>query len=109
MEPTQFYPERLEKLNAQLKKLQQRKSSFAWLRLGAIFAIIAIFYLLFSYGFIYVIIASIVLLIVFVRLIYADLNNQSKIDHTKILIQINEDELKSLAGNYYDQDPDRRL
>ena len=102
MEPTQFYPERLEKLNAQLKKLQQRKSSFAWLRLGAIFAIIAIFYLLFSYGFIYVIIASIVLLIVFVRLIYADLNNQSKIDHTKILIQINEDELKSLAGNYYD-------
>ena len=102
MDPIQFYTERLEKLNAQLKKLQQRKSSFAWLRLGAIFAIVAVFYLLFSYGFIYVIVASIVLLIVFVRLIYADLNNQSKIDHTKILIAINEDELKCLAGNYYD-------
>ena len=102
MEPNQFYRERLEELNTQLQKLQQRKSSFAWLRLGSIFAIIAVFYLLFSYGFIYVIIASIGLLIVFVRLIYADLNNQSKIDHYKVLININEDELKCLAGDYYD-------
>ena len=102
MDPIQFYTERLEKLNVQLKKLQQRKSSFAWLRLGAIFAIFAVFYLLYSYGFLYVIIGVIVLLIVFVRLVYSDLNNQSKIDHTKILITINEDELKCLAGNYYD-------
>ena len=101
MEPTQFYQNRLEELQAQLKKLQQRKSSFAWLRLGAIIAIVAVFYLLFSLGFIYVTIATIVLLIIFVRLIYADLNNQSKIEHTNQLIHINEDELKCLAGNYY--------
>jgi hypothetical protein len=102
MEPTQFYKLRLENLQSQLKQLQRRKSSFAWLRLGAIIAIFAVFYLLYSFGFMYIITGVVVLLIVFVRLIYADLNNQSKIDHTKILIQINEDELKCLAGNYYD-------
>lgn len=104
MEPKQFYQQRLEELQAQLKKLQQRKSSFAWLRLGAIIAIIAGFYLLWSLGVIYVIIASVLLLFIFTRLIYADLKNQSKIEHTNHLIQINEDELKALAGDYYDFD-----
>lgn len=102
MEPTQFYQKRLEELHAQLKKLQQRKSSFAWLRLGAIIAIVAVFYVLFSFGFIYVTIATVMLLFIFVRLIYADLNNQSKIEYTNLIIHINEDELKCLAGNYYD-------
>jgi hypothetical protein len=104
MKPKQFYQRRLEELQAQLKKLQQRKSSFAWLRLGAIIAIIAGFYLLWSLGVIYVIIASVLLLFIFTRLIYADLKNQSKIEHTNHLIQINEDELKALAGDYYDFD-----
>ncbi|HXS56518.1 MAG TPA: hypothetical protein VN726_10370 [Hanamia sp.] len=102
MEPTQFYQNQSEELKEQLKKLQQKKSSFAWLRLGAIIAIIAVFYLLFSFGFVYVAIATIILGIVFVRLIRADLDNHAKIDHTRLLIKINEDELKSLAGNYYD-------
>lgn len=102
MEPTQFYQNRLEELQIQLKRLQQKKSSFAWLRLGAIIAIVAGFYLLFSLGAIYVIIATIVLLYIFIRLVYADLNNQSKIEHTSQLIHINEDELRCLAGNYYD-------
>ena len=102
MAPTEFYQRRITELQARLKKLQQRKSSFAWLRLGAIIAIIAVFYLLFSLGFIYVTVATITLLVIFIRLIYADLNNQSKIEHTIQLIQINEDELKCLAGNYYD-------
>jgi DNA mismatch repair ATPase MutS len=102
LEPIPFYQKRLEELQAQLKLLQQRKSSFAWLRLGAIVAIIAVFYLLFSFGFIYVALATILLLYIFIRLIYADLNNQSKIDHTHHLIHINEEELKCLAGDYYD-------
>ena len=102
MEPKEFYQKRLEDLRVQLKKLQQRKSSLAWLRLGPIIAIIAAFYLLWSLGIIYVIVASVLLLFVFTRLISADLKNQSKIEHTNRLIQINEDELKCLAGNYYD-------
>jgi hypothetical protein len=102
MEPLQFYHQRLEDLKIELKKLQQRKSAFAWLRLGAIIAIIVGFYFLWSMGIIYVIIASVLLLFIFTRLIYADLKNQSDIEHTNYLIRINEDELKCLAGNYYD-------
>ena len=104
MDPQQFYQRRLEELNTQLKRLQQRKSSFAWLRLGAIIAIIVGFYLFWSLGIIYVIVATIILLFIFVRLVYADLKNQSEIEHTSRLIHINEDELKCLAGNYYDFD-----
>ncbi len=104
MEPQQFYQTRLEDLRVQLKKLQQRKSSFAWLRLGSIIAIIAGLYLLWSFGIWYVIIATLILLFIFVRLIYADLKNQADIEHTIRLIQINENELKCLAGDYYDFD-----
>ena len=101
MDPRQFYQNKLEELRARLKQLQQRKSSFAWLRLGAIFAIIAGFYFLWSLGIVYVIIASVVLLIIFVRLVNADLKNQGRIEHTNQLIRINENELKFLDGNYY--------
>jgi hypothetical protein len=102
MDRKQFYQDRIEELRAHLKQLQQRKSSFAWLRLGAIIAIIAGFYFLWSLGIIYVIIASVLLLFIFVRLVSADLKNQSKIEHTNQLIRINENELKFLEGNYYD-------
>jgi hypothetical protein len=104
MEPTQFYQSRLEKLQIQLKKLKLRKSSFAWFRLGAIVAIFAGFYLLWSLGTVYVIIATIVLLYIFIRLLLSDLKNQSEIEHINRLIVINENELKCLAGNYYDFD-----
>ncbi|HXR82798.1 MAG TPA: hypothetical protein VN722_00665 [Hanamia sp.] len=104
MEPKQFYQKRLEELKAELKKLQQRKSSFAWLRLGAIIAILAGFYFLWSLGIMYVIIASAILIFIFTRLIYADLKNHSKIEHCNQLIHINENELKSLEGDYYDFD-----
>jgi hypothetical protein len=102
MEPRKFYDERLRELQALLKKMQKRRASFSWLRLGAIIAIILAFYLLWSLGAVYVIVASILLLFIFVRLIYADLNNQAKIEHTNHLIAINEDEVKCLAGDYYE-------
>lgn len=104
MEPQQFYQTRLENLRVQLKKLQQRKSSFAWLRLGSIIAIFAGLYLLWSLGIVYVIVATVILLFIFIRLIYADLKNQAEIEHTLRLIKINEDEIKCLDGDYYDFD-----
>ncbi len=101
MEPTLFYQNRLNELQAHLKKLIQRKSSFAWLRLGSILAIAAAFYVLYSVGLVYVILAAVLLLIIFIRLIYLDLHNQSRIEHTNRLIEINQEELNCLAGNYY--------
>lgn len=101
MEPTIFYRKRIDSLEGQLKKLQKRKSSFGWLRFGSIAAIIITFYMLLSLGVWYVIIVSIVLLIVFIRLLFADLNNKAAIVRTNNLININADELKFLDGNYH--------
>lgn len=102
MEPKQFYQKRLEELRNQLKKLQQRKSAFAWLRLAPIIAIVFAFYVLWSLGIVYVIIASALLIFIFGRLISSDLKNQSEIERTNFLIEINENELKSIEGNFYD-------
>lgn len=102
MKPFEFYTQRIHELNTALNKLKKRKSSFAWLRLGSIAAIIFAFYILWSLGFIYVFVSAIILIFIFIRLIYADLNNQEKIDHTKTLIQINKNEIKNLEGNYFE-------
>ncbi len=101
MEPAIFYRKRMNALQQHLKKLQQRKSSFGWLRFGSIAAIIIAFYVLWSLGVWYVIITSLLLLVVFTRLLFADLNNKAAIAHTNYLININADELKFLEGNYY--------
>ncbi|MEO9069992.1 MAG: hypothetical protein ABI261_03090, partial [Ginsengibacter sp.] len=100
MEPALFYNKRIDELQLQLKKLQQKKSAFGWLRFGSIAAIIAAFYFLWSLGAWYVIFASILLFIIFIRLLYADLKNKAAIVHVSHLININKDELKFLGGNY---------
>ena len=102
MEPSKFYKERINRLQSHLIKLKQKKSALGWLRFGSIAAIIAVFYLLWSFGIWYVIIVSILLLAVFIRLLIADLKNKTAITHTTHLININKDELKYLEGNYYD-------
>src|SRR5437763_10704382 len=99
MEPANFYQQRIENLEQQLKKLLRRKSSFGWLRFGSMAAIIIAFYLLWSLGIWYVIIISMTLLIIFIRLLFADLNNKAAITRTAHLIQLNRDQLKLLDGN----------
>lgn len=100
MEPEIYYKEKINTLQKELKKLQQRKSGFGWLRFGSIAAIIAAFYVLWSLGIGYVLIVSIVLLIIFIRLLLADLKNKASIEHINNLIRINNDELQFLNGNY---------
>jgi DNA mismatch repair ATPase MutS len=101
MDPFEFYTSRITGLQQQLKKLQQKKSAFGWLRFGSIAGIIAAFYFLYSLGIWYVISVSILLLIVFTRLLLADLKNKSAIAHTGYLLKINTDEVKILSGDYY--------
>ncbi len=101
MEPTIFYEQEIQKLEGQLKTLQKRKSLLGWFRFGSIAAIFLAFYVLWSFGPWYVIIASVLLLVVFVRLLYADLANKDAIDHLVHLLEINKNELKYISGNYF--------
>lgn len=99
LDPLSFYKNQIAESDHHLHKLKKRKSSFAWLRLGAIVALIFALYLIAQAGIFYVIIAAFVLLAIFLRLVMADLKNQDKIAHTQRLIQIYEDEIQSLKGH----------
>lgn len=101
MEPKKYYTERIAALESELKKLQQKKSAFGWLRFGSIAAIIAAFYVLWSLGIFYVLTVSFLLLVLFIRLLYADLKNKAAIDHKIHLININNDEVMFQDGNYH--------
>lgn len=97
-EVLQYYTGQIEKFNGQLNSLQRRKSAFAWLRLGSIAAIIFAFYILWQAGVIYVFIASLILLIVFIRLVYADLKNHDKIRFTNKILGLYQKEIDNLKG-----------
>ena len=72
MEKRAFYHHRIEDLQQQLKKLQQKRSTFGVLRIGSIVAIIIAFYVLWSLGIWYVLIVSIALMVIFIRVLFAD-------------------------------------
>lgn len=94
-----FYKNLVIEESAELKLLLRKKSVFAWLRFGSIIAIFFAFYLLWSMGWPYVMAATVVLLIIFIRLVYADLHHFEKIQRLKIKIQLYEKEIASLEGN----------
>lgn len=101
MEKRAFYHHRIEDLQQQLKKLQQKRSTFGVLRIGSIVAIIITFYVLWSLGIWYVLIVSIALMVIFIRVLFADKKNKSAIDHLNHLININKDELTFLDGDFH--------
>ena len=101
MQPDTYYTQRLTTLQQQLAVLQIKKSRIAWLRFINVLAIVAGIYFLWSIGWMYVAGVALVLIVIFTRLVFADINNNKAITHTNHLIGINEDELKALAHNYY--------
>lgn len=101
MQPSAFYNERITELNLQLQSLLKKKSALAWLRFAAVVGMGACWYFLYPMGLWHATVPSFILLIVFTRLIFSDLNNKSVIEHTKHLIVVNKDELKALEHQYY--------
>ncbi|MBS1743243.1 MAG: hypothetical protein JST81_09420 [Bacteroidetes bacterium] len=101
MTPSEIYSARLTELAEQKRKLNKKKSRFGLLRFGNIALMIAMFYFLWSFGIFWVITSALILLAVFVRLVYRDLDNKAAIAHVDHLISINESETQALNGNYF--------
>jgi DNA mismatch repair ATPase MutS len=101
MQSAVYYEQKIVQLNLQLQQLLKKKSLLGWLRFAAVAGIGLVIYFLLSSGLAYTIAALLVLVIVFARLIFIDLENKSVIKHTIHLKNINEDEQKALAHNYY--------
>ena len=100
MATIEFYKQKLALLQTDLNQLYKKKSILGWFRLAAIAGVIAAVYFLLPYGIWYLIISGALLLMLFTRLVFADLKNKSSITHLKHLITINDDELNAMAGNY---------
>lgn len=99
-----FYNQQIQSLEVQHRQLQQKKSLLAWLRFAAVVGIITALYFLIPVGLPYAIGSALLLLVVFVRLIFTDLENKSAIKNNRHLVKINEAELEALAHHYYDFD-----
>ena len=101
MLPQNFYENKITDLQKQLQQLLQKKSLFGWLRFAVVVVLVAAIYILLPSGLLYVAAAAIILMIFFTRLLLIDLRNKANIEKTRYLININKDELKALAHNYY--------
>ena len=101
MPPENYYRERITVLQIHLKKELQKKSWLGWLRFAVVVILVSAVYFLLPLGWLYVGVATIILMIVFTRLLFTDLRNKANIENTRYLININEGELKALAHDYY--------
>ena len=101
MPPDIYYIQRLTELQSALEVNLQKKRLLGWSRFAAVVILITGIYFLLPLGWVYVSITALLLLIVFSKLIFADLHNKNAIENTRYLITINEDEQKALAHKYY--------
>ena len=101
MAPDEFYKQRLGLLEQNLNRLYKKKLMLGWLRLAAIAVLIPAVYFPLPYNIWLALVAGTLVLIVFIRLVIADLKNKSSISHQKYLVTINKNELEAIAHNYY--------
>lgn len=104
MEAEAFYKQKLASLQWELEQLLKKRKGLGILRLGSILALIAAFWLFWNMGWLYVLAASLVLVAVFIKLLYDDVENKEKIALTKNLVHIQQTELKALQGDYFSFD-----
>lgn len=101
MDPGEYYNTRIIALQDELKRLGKKRALLAWLRFAAIIGISASCYFFLSTGLLFYILPAIILMVLFVRLVFTDLNNKSFLEHTEYLLAVNKDELSALSHNYY--------
>jgi len=101
MQPATYYNQRLKNLGDELNLLLKKKAALAWFRLATIIALAVSVYLLLPAGWLYLTVASLLLLNLFIRLVFTDLENRSAIEHTNFLIAINQDELRAIDHDHY--------
>ena len=100
MNPEAFYAQQNSEISAQLNSLLLKKTRLGWGRFLLMMAIIASIYFVVNTSPFYLAV-TLLLLIVFVRVVVTDIGNNNSIAHTRYILQIIEDELTALTGKYY--------
>ncbi len=97
--PQTFYTTQLKAHQNTLHHLQRKKKMFGIIRFGNIAAVLLLLYFLSFLGWWVVGTSAAILLIIFARLVILDLKNRDRIAHVLRLIEVQQKELKALAGN----------
>ncbi len=98
--PQSYYQQKINELSELLTGHYKKKNLFGWLRLVCFLAGIFLVWLTWSTGIIPITIVVIVILLVFLALVSEDLSNQKAIDHTELLVNINQQELLYLQHQF---------
>lgn len=100
MQPEEYYNKRFTELETSLSNLFTKKNRLGWARFFVMLCIAGAVYFLLPFGWLYVIVASLILICVFVKLVFTDIDNSKAINHTTQLIELNKNEIKALNGHY---------
>jgi hypothetical protein len=98
--PANTYLHGLEQLNNQLQKLSQIKSQLTWLRLCSFLAAIAAAWITWPLGLAITGLSFAILFGIFIFFVSKDLANNNALEHTRLLIQVHEQELAALKHHY---------
>lgn len=98
--PIEIYRANIEKYNSELQKLNEKKNRIAWARLGVMILIAIAAWQLYPVSLLFMFIALILLLAVFIRLVFIATNTKASIAHVKLLLHINQQEIAIEDRNY---------
>lgn len=98
--PLTTYEREKARYAAILERLKKRHSLYGWLRLGIILLTAAVAFYLFSFSLLGGWITVIAGITIFLALVSKDTDLTREIQTTKFLLEINEEELRVLAGDY---------
>jgi hypothetical protein len=98
--PEKIYQQQIEKHKETLNGLLKKKNLFGWLRLLVFLATVIISFKIFAASGAIGLLPALVGFALFLYLVFIDTDNNEKIEHTKTLININEEELKILNNNF---------
>src|SRR5688572_21372457 len=98
--PITIYTREKEKHEEELAQLKNKQNLLGWLRLGVLVLAAVIAFYLFNSSLLWGWVAVITGISLFLAVVSVDIDNNKKIDHLKILVKINEEEIDSLNGNF---------
>ncbi len=100
MNTEQIYYSRLKELQQQLDRYKKKRKRLGWLRLITFLGAILIFFIFLEINILGATAVALVLLILFLRITLMDISNLKKLQFVTQLIQINEEEISSLNGDF---------
>ncbi|HEV8283049.1 MAG TPA: hypothetical protein VGQ09_02000 [Chitinophagaceae bacterium] len=100
IDPLESYKQHLESLNIQLQKLVKQKKWLEWFRFFSFAAAVIVLWQLWPLGWLFACTGFILFAALFIFFVVRDIDNKEKIENTKRLAEINQEEIEILSHNF---------